>query len=52
MRSFFLATVSSFAATAAVWAISAVTVWLWHLDMGRVIDLHDLSAWESFLSGY
>jgi hypothetical protein len=45
MRSFFVATLASFAVTAAVCAIAAVTIWLWtHLDMERAIDLHGLSA--------
>jgi hypothetical protein len=45
MRSFLVATVASFAVTAALCAIAAVTIWLWaHLDMQRAIDLHDLSA--------
>ena len=39
MRSFFVAAVTSFAVTAALCAISAVTVWLWHLEMGRTSDL-------------
>jgi hypothetical protein len=30
MRSFFVATMASFAVTATLCAISAVTVWLWH----------------------
>jgi hypothetical protein len=51
MRSFFLATVASFAATTALCALATVTAWLWHLDMERAIDLHDLSAWASFLRG-
>jgi hypothetical protein len=37
MRSFLVAAVVSFAATAALCAIAAVTVWLWHLDMGLAI---------------
>jgi hypothetical protein len=45
MRSFFLATIASFAVTAAVCAIAAVTIWLWaQLDIQRAIDLHDLTA--------
>jgi hypothetical protein len=45
MRSFFVATIASFAITAAVCAIAAGTIWLWsQMDIQRAIDLHDLTA--------
>jgi hypothetical protein len=45
MRTFFVASVASFAVMAAICATAAVTIWLWsYLDMERAIGLHDLSA--------